>query len=52
MGSQAARAGEKFDLATKTPKILSKKIKATYFKGYPGPYYLIGKNKFEFNPDR
>ena len=34
------------------PKILSKKIKATYFKGYPGPYYLIGKNKFEFNPDR
>ena len=34
------------------PKILSKKIKATYLKGYPGPYYLIGKNKFEFNPDR
>lgn len=33
-------------------KILSKKIKATYLKGYPGPYYLIGKNKFEFNPDR
>ena len=27
MGSQAARAGEKFDLATKTPKILSKKMK-------------------------
>ena len=26
-GNHAARAGEKFDLATMTPKILSKKIK-------------------------
>ena len=34
------------------PNLVLRKIKSTYYKGCPGPYYLIGKNKFEFNPER
>ena len=33
-------------------KEILRRIRSTYYPGYPGPYYLINGRKFEFNPKR
>ena len=29
-----------------------KRIRSTYYPGYPGPYFIINDRKFEYNPKR
>ena len=33
-------------------KEILKRIRSTYYPGYPGPYYLMYDKKFEYNPKR
>ncbi len=33
-------------------KEILRRIRSTYYPGYPGPYYLINEKKFEYNPKR
>ena len=35
-----------------TKNEILKRIRSTYYPGYPGPYYLIDNKKFEYNPKR